>query len=140
MLVMVGFAIVFILPVALLFFAASNNELGKASVVQAKATVHTIADEASEVYLQGKGGNGIEAKKEILVNFPQGKNTLSLEGDHLVVLETITPDNQKISTISSTFARLKGDGLGAVPPRSGLARINLKYSADDDWVEISYAS
>ena len=66
-LVLAGFALVFIIPLAFLFLSATNNEMAKTSLLQAKASARSIADSAGEVYLQGAG-----ARKYLVVNYPQG--------------------------------------------------------------------
>ena len=105
MLVMVGFALVFIIPLALLFLSASNNELGKTSLMQAKATARSIADSAGEVYLQGAG-----ARKQIVVNYPQGVESASVE-DGMVVLR-LDSNGMRQDVVGSTFANITGNLAG----------------------------
>lgn len=117
MLTLAGFAIVFIIPLALLFLSTSNVELGKASVVQAKASARTIADEAGEIYLQGEG-----ARKSITVNYPDGVKNGSVEAN-LVVLTIETADGRTIDIVATTFAELQGNLSGK--RTAGLQRIRL---------------
>jgi hypothetical protein len=126
-LVLAGFAIAFILPLALLFFSSSSAELSKASLAQAKISARTIADEAGEVYLQGPG-----AKKSILVNYPQGVVNGSLEGG-LVVL-TVETEGRLQHVVSATFANVSGSLPGK--RQAGLQRIKLQNLGD--YVNISY--
>jgi len=128
MLVLVGFALVFIIPLAFLFISASNNELGKTSIMQAKATARTIADNAGEVYLQGPG-----ARKYIVVNYPQGVTGASV-GNGVVVL-TLDSNGQRQDIVASTFANITGNLSGARP--AGLQAIRL-VNIDGNIVNITY--
>gem|GEM_PF-1220559 len=128
MLVMVGFAIVFIVPLAFLFLSASNNEIGKSSLVQAKATARSISDAAGEVYLQGAG-----ARKEIVVNYPQGVTDVSVE-NRLVVLTLDTAGGTQ-DIVSATFANIDGDLSGK--RGAGLQAIRL-VNENGYVVKISY--
>ena len=114
--VLAGFALVFILPLAFLFLSASNSELGKTGITQASAAANTIADEAGKVYLQGNG-----SKETILVNYPSGINDATLAGG-LVVLR-IYADGRQQDIVASTFANLTGNLSGSA--RRGPAKINI---------------
>ena len=129
MLVMASFAIIFIVPLALMFLSSSNSELGKASILQAKATVRTIADEAGEVYLQGAN-----ASKIITVNYPDGIKNGTVENG-LVVL-AIEADGRRLDIVGSTFANVTGDLSGK--RTAGLQRISL-VNTDGTYVNITYA-
>jgi len=128
MLVMVGFALVFIIPLAFLFLSASNNELGKTSIMQAKATARTIADNAGEVYLQGPG-----ARKHIVVNYPQGVTGASA-GNGVVVL-TLDSNGQRQDIVASTFANITGNLSGR--RQAGLQAIRL-VNTGENVVNITY--
>ncbi len=128
MLVLVGFALVFIIPLAFLFLSASNNELGKTSVMQAKATARSIADNAGEIYLQGPG-----AKKYIVVNYPQGVTNASI-GNGVVVL-SLDSDGYRQDIVATTFANITGDLSGK--RMAGLQTIKL-VNTDDNVVNITY--
>lgn len=128
MLVLVGFALVFIIPLALLFLSASNNELGKTSVMQAKATARTIADGAGEVYLQGPG-----ATKYITVNYPQGITGASV-GNGMVVL-TMDLNGYRQDIVAATFANITGNLSGK--RTAGLQAIKL-VNNDENVVNITY--
>jgi len=128
MLVLVGFALVFIIPLALLLLSLSGTELGKTALSQAKISARSIANEAGEVYLQGPG-----AKKSIVVNYPEGITGAKLEGG-LVVL-SMESDGRLSDIVSSTFANISGNLSGK---RTGLQRINLVYASPGDYVNITY--
>lgn len=129
MLVMVGFALIFIIPLALLLLSLSGTELGKTSLSQAKISARSIANEAGEIYLQGPG-----AKKSIVVNYPEGMKNASIEGG-LVVL-SIEADGRLQDVVSFTFANISGNLSGK--RTSGLQRINLEYVQSGDFVNITY--
>ena len=126
-LVLAGFALVFILPLAFLFFSASNSELGKTSISQASAAANAIADEAGKVYLQGNG-----SKETIIVNYPSGINGGTLAGG-LVVLR-IYADSRQQDMVASTFANLTGNLSGA--RGAGLQKISLVSMGD--YVNVTY--
>ncbi|MCX6771652.1 MAG: hypothetical protein NTX79_06365 [Candidatus Micrarchaeota archaeon] len=128
MLVLVGFALVFIIPIAFLFLSASNNELSKTSVMQAKATARSIADNAGEVYLQGPG-----ARKYIVVNFPQGVTGASV-ADGVVAL-TLDSNGYRQDIVATTFADITGNLSGK--RTAGLQTIKL-VTGDDNVVNITY--
>jgi len=127
MLVLVGFALVFIIPIAFLFLSASNNELSKTSIMQAKATARTIADNAGEIYLQGPG-----ARKYIVVNYPQGV-TNAIVGNGVVVL-TLDSNGYRQDIVATTFANITGDLTG----KRGAGLQTIKLVNDDDVVKITY--
>jgi uncharacterized protein (UPF0333 family) len=105
MLVLTGFAIVFIVPLAFLFLSASNEEMAKSSLMQAKASVRAIADSAGEVYLQGAG-----ARKDVVVNYPQGVVNASVENGMVVL--TLDTDSGEQDIVSATFANMTGNLAG----------------------------
>ncbi len=126
-LIIAGFAIAFIVPLAFLFMSASNSELGSSGISQAKVSVNAIADEAGEVYLQGNG-----SKKTIVVNYPEGIQD-GMVGGGLVVL-TIDADLRTQDIASSTFANISGNLSGK--RKAGLQRISLVHTGD--YVNITY--
>ena len=127
-LIMVGFAIAFILPLAFLFFTTTGSETGKTSIAQAKASARLIAVEAGEVYLQGNG-----SRKTILVNYPEGIiNGSAASG--LVVLRVYT-DGRQLDITSPTFANITGNLSGR--RTSGVQRINL-VNVNGKYVNITY--
>ena len=128
MLVLVGFALVFIIPIAFLFLSASNNEISKTSVMQAKATARTIADSAGEVYLQGPG-----ARKYIVVNYPHGIIGASV-GNGVVAL-TMDSNGYRQDIVATTFANMTGDLSGK--RGAGLQTIRL-VNSDENVVNITY--
>ena len=128
MLVLVGFALVFIIPIAFLFLSASNSELSKTSVMQAKATARTIADNAGEVYLQGPG-----AQKYIVVNYPQGVTGASA-GNGAVVL-TLDSNGYRQDIVATTFANMTGNLSGKRGP--GLQTIKM-VNSNENVVNITY--
>jgi hypothetical protein len=127
-LVMAGFALAFIVPLVFLFMSSSNSELGKTSIIQAKITARTIADEAGEIYLQGAG-----SKKTIFVNYPEGIKNGRVENG-LVIL-TIDSDNRVQDVVASTFANVTGNLSGRRV--AGVQRINFINSQGKE-VNITY--
>jgi uncharacterized protein (UPF0333 family) len=105
LLVLAGFALVFLIPIAFLFLSASNNENGKTSLMQAKATARSIADSAGEVYLQGAG-----AVKFVIVNYPEGVKNVSL-GNGMVML-TLDDNGRRQDVVGTTFANISGNLSG----------------------------
>ena len=128
-LVLVAFALVFILPLVFLFTSVTGNELSKTSVAQAKVTTRTIADTAGDVYLQGE-----HARKSIVVNYPSGVINGTVEGG-LVVL-SLVQDGRQSDIVSSTFANISGNLSGKRSP--GLQKIDFKYIMNGSYVNISY--
>ena len=129
MLVMVAFALIFVLPIALLFLSSTGNELSKTSVEQAKITTRTIADEAGDVYLQGE-----HARKSIVVNYPAGVMNASIDGG--LVVMSLEQDGRRMDVVSSSFANISGNLSGK--KTAGLEKINLEYIANGSYVNISY--
>ncbi|MCX8194746.1 MAG: hypothetical protein N3G22_01410 [Candidatus Micrarchaeota archaeon] len=128
-LVLVGFALAFILPFAFLFLSTTWGEIGKSSTLQAKIAVRTIADEAGEVYLQGPG-----SKKVIYVYFPSGVVDGGLnEG---IVRLTVEREGLRQDIVSYTFANISGSLSGK--RIAGIQRIRLQYVFPGDYVNISY--
>jgi len=128
MLVLAGFALMFILPLAMLFLSVSNSTLGESSIIQAKTVARTIADEAGEIYLQGAG-----ARKMIIVNYPEGIAGARID-EKLVVL-SVDADNRKLDIVGATFANITGD-LSA-RKKAGLQRI-LLVNENGNYVNITY--
>ncbi|MEM4633921.1 MAG: hypothetical protein QW275_02080 [Candidatus Anstonellaceae archaeon] len=129
MLILAAFALVFIVPLALLFLSMSENELGKTSVYQAKISARTIADEAGEVYLQGPG-----AKKTIIVNYPNG--VLNGTVDKGLVVLSLDVDGRRTDVVSSTFANITGNLSGR--RSAGVQKIDLFYNYTLNAVVIKY--
>lgn len=139
-LIMVGFALAFILPLAFLFMSSTGTENSKTAIAQAKISARTIADEAGELYLQGPG-----AKKTILVNYPDGvKETSATKG--LIVL-TISPENDRTLDITApSFAELRSSSAAGTEfsgkRSAGLQKIRIVVVHDDtdgkDYAEIGY--
>jgi uncharacterized protein (UPF0333 family) len=129
MLVMVAFALIFILPLVFLFLSATGSGLSKTAISQAKVSARTIAEEAGAVYLQGE-----HAKKSILVNYPSGVINASAEGG--VVAITLEQDGRRMDVVSLTFANISGNLSGK--RAAGLQRINLVYVKDGNYVNVSY--
>jgi hypothetical protein len=127
-LVMVGFAIAFIIPLALLFISTTGSETAKTSIAQAKASARLIAVEAGEIYLQGNG-----SRKTIAVNYPDGVINGSA-ADGLVVLRVYT-DGRQLDITSMTFANISGDLSGR--RTQGVHRVNL-VNIDGKYVNITY--
>ncbi len=129
LLILVGFALAFILPLAFLFISSSNAELSRLSIQQAKISARTIADEAGEMYLQGPF-----SKKTIYVNYPEGVANGSIEGG-LVVL-TMDADGRRVDAVSSTFANISGNLAGR--RIAGMQRIRMEYVLPGNYINISY--
>ncbi|MFA5929354.1 MAG: hypothetical protein WC861_00565 [Candidatus Micrarchaeia archaeon] len=127
MLVLVGFALVFIIPIAFLFLSASGNELSKTSVMQAKATARAIADNAGEIYLQGPG-----ARKYVVVNYPQGVMGASA-GNGAVVL-TLDSNGYRQDIVATTFANMTGNLSG----RRGAGLQTIRLVNENGIVNITY--
>ena len=134
-LVMIGFALAFILPIAFFFMSSTSSENTKTSLAQAKVTVRTIADEAGELYLQGDG-----AKKTIVVNYPDSVKGASVSRG--VVALTLEPEaGRRLDVVSSSFAPIQAAENFAGSRNAGLQRIALEAKRDlngDLYVEISY--
>lgn len=116
-LVLAGFALVFIIPLAFLFLSATNSEMGKTSLLQAKASARSIADNAGEVYLQGAG-----ARKYIVVNYPQG--VMGASAGNGVVALTFYDGGRQQDIVASTFANITGNLSGK--RTAGLQTIRLE--------------
>lgn len=129
LLVLAGFALAFIIPLAFLFISSSNAELSRSSIQQAKISARTIADEAGEMYLQGPF-----SKKTIYVNYPEGVANGSIEGG-LVVL-TVDADGRRADVVSSAFANISGNLAGR--RIAGMQRIRLEYVLPGNYINISY--
>jgi hypothetical protein len=127
-LVLVGFALAFILPLVFLFMSSANSALGDSSIVQAKVSARTIADEAGEIYLQGAG-----AQKTIWVNYPEGIKDGKVENG-LVVL-SIDTDGRRLDVVGATFANVTGNLSGK--RTAGIQRIRLE-NRDGYFVNITY--
>lgn len=129
MLVMVAFALVFVLPMVFLFMSATGNELSKTSVAQAKISARTIADEAGDIYLQGE-----HARKSVVVNYPSGVMNATIEGGLVII--SLEQDGRRMDIVSSTFANVSGN-LGG-KRTAGLQKINFEYMAEGNYVNITY--
>ncbi|MEM4348768.1 MAG: hypothetical protein QXN37_04345 [Candidatus Anstonellaceae archaeon] len=126
-LILVGFAIAFIVPLTFLFLSFSNSQLGSNSVSSAQSAVFSIADEAGEVFLQGAG-----ARKTILVYYPNGIIDGKVESG-LIVLR-IDADGRVMDLAAPTFANVSGNLSGK--RIGGLQKIRLVNMGD--YVNITY--
>lgn len=73
-----GIAIVFIIPLVLIFYSSSSLRLETLNQMEAKAFSQHVVDAAGEVWYAGKG-----ARKTILVNYPDNMYNLKLSGDDI---------------------------------------------------------
>ncbi len=128
-LVLVGFAVAFMVPIALLFLSSSNSQLGQSSALQAKAAARFIADSAGELYLQGKS-----ATTSVVVNYPPGIYNGSVENG--LVSLSIDAEGRKLDVGSFTFANVSGNLSGK--RGAGLQSIRMAYVKDGNFVNISY--
>lgn len=128
-LVLAGFALAFILPLAFLFLSSASNEIGKSSVLQAKISARTIADEAGLIYLQGPG-----AKKTVTVHYPDGVRGGAVENG-LIIL-TVDSGGRELDVVASTFAALSPSSNLDGRKNGGLHRINIENVANE--VVITY--
>ena len=139
-LIMVGFALAFILPLAFLFMSSTGTENSKTSIAQAKISARTIADEAGQLYLQGPG-----AKKTILVNYPDG--VLGTSATNGLIVLTVSPEPDRTLDITATsFAELRSSAVAGEEfsgkRNAGLQRIRIEVVHDGtdgkDYAEIGY--
>jgi hypothetical protein len=72
-LILVGFALALFIPLILLFFSATTNRSEETNLIAARSAVRSVADYASDTYLQGEG-----AKKRIIVNYPSQVANISI--------------------------------------------------------------
>ena len=126
-LIMVGFALAFILPLAFLFLSSTGGQSAKTSIDQAQVTARTIADTSGEIYLQGLG-----AKKTLLVNYPDGVVNASVSNG--VVVLSLFVDDRRLDIPGTTFANLSGDLSGK--RNQGLQRINIENMGN--YVRVTY--
>lgn len=129
MLVMVGFALVLIVPLALLFLSATGVESGKAAVLQAKAAARTISSEAGVVYLQGNG-----ATKTILVNYPDG--VTGIRADGRLVAIGMKADERQLEITSPTFADMQWAPSSLAPGPHRLILTCMEGEGGQNYVEI----
>lgn len=135
-LIMVGFALAFILPLSFLFMSSTGSENSKTTIAQSKATARAIAEEAGELYLQGEG-----AKKTVLVNYPEGVTDSRISGN-VVVLSVSPEPGRQLDIVSQTFAEIRAGESFAGKRNAGLQRISLESKSDpltgELYVEIGY--
>ena len=77
-LMVLSISIVFIIPLAVLFYSSTGLRLESLNYMEAKALSQHISDTAGEVWYAGKG-----ARKTLLVSYPSGMTELSLSGDEI---------------------------------------------------------
>ncbi|VVB58804.1 Uncharacterised protein [Candidatus Anstonella stagnisolia] len=104
-LTLLGFVVLFFVPLALLFFATSQNRTDEAAIMQARLAGRQIADNAGEVYLQGTG-----ARRETLVNFPSNLLDVQINGTQIVFM--LSSAKGRTDIVTQSFAPLM-DGKGA---------------------------
>lgn len=80
LLVTVGVALVFLLPLSLFFLSSSTLRTGELSKMQAKALAQQIADEAGRVYYQGPW-----AKRTVMVNYPDMMLDITVNNTEVIV-------------------------------------------------------
>lgn len=104
-LTLLGFIVLFFVPLVLLFFATSQNRTDESAIMQARLAGRLIADNAGEVYLQGAG-----AQREVIVNFPANLIDVNISGTQIVFV--LTGAKGKTDVVTQSFAPL-WDGEGA---------------------------
>ncbi|MEM4554898.1 MAG: hypothetical protein QXT25_03555 [Candidatus Anstonellaceae archaeon] len=126
-LVLVGFAVAFIVPLAFLFLSFSSSHLGSSSISSAQSAAFSIAEEAGEVFLQGEG-----ARKTILVYYPDGIIDGKVESGMIVL--RIDANGRIADLVAPTFANVSGNLSGK--RTGGLQKIRLVNV--DGYVNITY--
>lgn len=139
-LTLMGFALIFFIPLALVFFATSQNRTDEAAIAQARLAGRLIADNAGEVYLQGAG-----SRREAMVNFPSNAIGISTNGSQVVF--SLSTSKGPIDIVTSSFANLT-DGspsLSSIVQNGRISAGNRKVifaakqgSQKNIYVEISY--
>lgn len=80
LLVSVGIAIAFIIPLVLLFSSSSSTKATELSKMQAKALAQQIADESAQVWYMGSG-----AKRTVFLNYPNNLANITVNGTQAIV-------------------------------------------------------
>ncbi|MFH1306255.1 MAG: hypothetical protein ABIH83_01180 [Candidatus Micrarchaeota archaeon] len=88
-LMILGIALVFIIPLVLIFYSSTTLKIQTLNQMQAKAMAQHISDTAGEVWYEGYG-----ARRTILVNYPDGIMDVSLSGNEIIC--SIDPNGKLI--------------------------------------------
>ena len=99
LLTLMGFALIFFIPLALLFFATSQNSTDEAAIAQARLAGRQLADNAGEVYLQGA-----PARRGVMVNFPASLQDVRINGSEIVF--SLSTSKGRLDIVTSSFANL----------------------------------
>jgi len=92
-----GVAMLFIIPLVIIFYSSTALRTETLNFLQAKALAQHISDAAGEVWYEGKG-----ARKTILVNYPSGMMGISLSGTSINCLKS--PSGEIICDESIKYA------------------------------------
>jgi hypothetical protein len=96
MFVMIGVAIVFIFPLALMFFTTSGVKVEDIGRLQAQNLANAIADESGKVCYQE-----MASKRVVLLNYPEKILNLTVNGTEVVITLEATNGGQTQITAQS---------------------------------------
>lgn len=112
-----GFVVLFFVPLALLFFATSQERTDEAAIAQARLAGRQIADNVGEVYLQGAG-----ARREALVNFPSNLIDVRINGTQIVL--ELGGAKGRTDVVTQSFAPLEDGQPSLHSMRTAGGKIN----------------
>ena len=96
-LMILGVALIFIIPLVMIFYSSTALRLQTLNQLEAKAMVQQISDTAGEVWYEGEG-----SRRTILVNYPSGTTDISfnLGRDVVITLDDNMGGETRILVVS----------------------------------------
>jgi hypothetical protein len=124
-LLMMGFTLLLLIPIMILFATESNNIKSDIAASHATQIARKIADKAEEMYYQGE-----PSKTTIRVNIPQGIENITFQNREVVIYYK-TPDGVLQEIIQVTPINISG----SISSLQGIHLISIK--SEGDYVSIS---
>lgn len=124
-LMMMGFALLLLIPTIFLFATESENIKSDIAMSHATQVARKIADKAEEVYYQGE-----PSRTTIKVNIPQGIENITFDNKEIIIYLR-NPDNVILAIIESSPVNITGN----VSSKEGVHFIQIK--SEGDYVSVS---
>jgi len=102
-LMMMGFALMLLIPIIVLFASESQNMKSDIAVSQLNQVAMKIADKAEEVYYQGQ-----PSRTTIKVSIPQGVKNITFSNNE-IIFNFLNPDNVVLQVEQDTPINVTGN-------------------------------
>ncbi len=125
LLITLGVVLAFTIPVLFLMFTVTSVGYEDTAVAQADASARSLADSINLVY-----GQGVGAKRVILLNLPAATESISIDDGEVVV--SLMTSSGEFDAVAPTFAAVEYVPGPGDDERSGLIAVGIEAFEDSE--------